>query len=429
MWGSLSRDSPRQVVHNSVAKLEVLARSLRELRTLAVRHVAAFSSSAFTALFQMIAAELDDEYLDTVESHLAQLRFPKGMVLSAQLGAGNKGTGYVLREPHSQGLLERLGFGGRFRYSFTIPERDTAGFRALDEIENKGLNTVAAALGQATEHVVGFFATLRAEIGFYVGCLNLHQRLAEKGEPTCFPEPRGLGADALAAEGLYDPALTLHLDRTAVGNGVRANGKSLVMITGANQGGKSTFLRSVGVAQLMMQAGMFVCAESLAADVRTGVFSHYRREEDTTMTRGKLEEELSRMSEIADEIRAGGMLLSNESFSSTNEREGSEIARQVFGAMLESGVKVMLVTHLFELAHGFHAEGRDDALFLRAERRTDGTRTFRLVEAEPLPTGHGADSYRRILGADQRSESELAEGGGRSGSAADCAGGGQPAVR
>ena len=101
------------------------------------------------------------------------------------------------------------------------------------------------------------------------------------------------------------------------------------MITGANQGGKSTFLRSVGVAQLMTQCGMFVGAQSLRVNVCDGVFTHYKREEDETMESGKLDEELARMSEIADHIGAGSVLLCNESFAATNEREGSQIARQV----------------------------------------------------------------------------------------------------
>ena len=129
-----------------------------------------------------------------------------------------------------------------------------------------------------------------------------------------------------------------------------ADGKRLVMITGANQGGKSTFLRSLGLAQLMMQAGMFVAAESFTASVSTGIFTHFKREEDATMERGKLDEELGRMSEIAGQIRPGCLLLCNESFASTNEREGSEIARQVIRALTEAGIRVVFVTHLYDLA-------------------------------------------------------------------------------
>jgi DNA mismatch repair ATPase MutS len=177
------------------------------------------------------------------------------------------------------------------------------------------------------------------------------------------------------------------------------DGKTLVMITGANQGGKSTFLRSIGLAQLMMQCGMFVPAESFSANVSSGVFTHYKRAEDATMTSGKLDEELGRMSEIADTIAPGALLLCSESFAATNEREGSHIARNIVRGMLDSGIKVMFVTHFYDLARGFEAEGRVEALFLRAERAPDGTRTFRIKEDGPLLTSHAQDIYEQIFGS------------------------------
>jgi len=198
---------------------------------------------------------------------------------------------------------------------------------------------------------------------------------------------------------LVDPCLSLHVHDRVVGNDGVADGKRLVVVTGSNQGGKSTFLRSLGLAQLMMQCGMFVAADRFRADIRDGVFTHYKREEDAAMESGKLDEELARMSAIVDRITPHSLLLCNESFASTNEREGSEIARQVVDALLEAGVKVCFVTHLFDLADGYHRKGMETALFLRAERRPDGARTFRVVEGEPQPTSHGQDVYDRIVGA------------------------------
>jgi DNA mismatch repair ATPase MutS len=183
----------------------------------------------------------------------------------------------------------------------------------------------------------------------------------------------------------------------AVGNDVGADGKLLVMITGANRGGKSTFLRGVGQAQLMMQCGMFVAAESFRANVCAGIFSHFKREEDASMRSGKLDEELGRMSAIVDQLKPNSIVLLNESFASTNQREAAEIARQIVRALLESGIKVVYVTHLFDLAHQFYLAQMNTALFLRAERLDDGRRTFRLVEGEPLPTSYGEDLYRRIF--------------------------------
>jgi DNA mismatch repair ATPase MutS len=346
----------------------------------------------------MLTKELDDAYLATIDRHLKELHFRRGVLMSAGLGKGNKGRRYMLRLSHQRRLLQRIG-RGRSSYSFTIPERDENGFRALADLRGRGINLVANALGQSTDHILGFFTALRAELAFYVGCLNLHAQLSESGEPTCAPAPLPASTPQFSARGLYDPCLTLHVDGRVVGNDVAADGKSLVMITGANQGGKSTFLRSVGLGQLMLQSGMFVPAESFRASLRDRIFTHFKREEDPAMRGGKLDEELSRMSAIADAITPASMLLCNESFAATNEREGSEIARQVVRPLVEAGVKVFFVTHLYDLAHGLYAEDRGDALFLRAERRPDGGRTFRVMAGEPLPTSHGEDSYRRIFGA------------------------------
>ena len=399
-WLGLTRwSSPDTILSRSVQVLEFFVGMLKRLRALADEHAAGFRSEGFRRFFTMLASELDDAYFQTLQDHLGTLKFRGGVLISAELGRGNKGTRYVLRRPPEEGnWLQRLSARSRrSSYSFQLPERDENGAKALEDLRGQGINLVADALAQSTDHILSFFTMLRSELGFYVGCLNLHEQLAGKGEPTCLPEPMAPGEPQLAFEGLYDVCLTLHLDARAVGNDLQADGKRLVMITGANQGGKSTFLRSVGLAQLMLQCGMYAPARRFHADVRDGLFTHYKREEDATMESGKLNEELGRMRAIAEAITPGSVLLGNESFASTNEREGSELARQVLRALLEAGVKVLFVTHLFDLAGSFHRQGLDIALFLRAERRPDGTRTFRLVEGKPLPTSSGPDLYRRLL--------------------------------
>jgi DNA mismatch repair ATPase MutS len=202
----------------------------------------------------------------------------------------------------------------------------------------------------------------------------------------------------LRFEDLRDASLALYPDQRVVGNDVDADDKDLIVITGANSGGKSTFLRSAGLAQVMMQAGMFVCAKSLTASTASRVFTHFIREEDSTMTSGKLDEELARMSSIVDQLTPDSYVLFNESFAATNEREGAEIARQIVGALLDSGVLVSFVTHQYTLASNLYRACRDRSLFLRADRSRDGVRTFKLVEGEPLRTSFGEDLYRRIGG-------------------------------
>jgi MutS domain V len=397
--GLWSAAGPDRILSRSVKILKLHVEVLKRLRQLAEERGSEFASEGFVRFFAMVREELADDYIETVEGHLRDLEFKHGLLQSAALAKGVKGDRYVVRTQRELSWKERLVPGNRPpSYSFTIPPRDENGFRALEEIRGHGLNNVANAVAQSAQHVKSFFAMLRLELAFYLGCLNLHERLSEKGEPTCLPVPVPGDEPAFSCEGLYDVSLALYVDEQVVGNDVVADGKSLVLVTGANQGGKSTFLRSAGLAQLMMEAGMFVGARALRANVSSGLFTHFKREEDASMEGGKLDEELSRMSTIAGEIRPGALLLCNESFASTNEREGSEIARQVIRAMLDRQIKVFVVTHMYDLADGFYRQRLPHALFLRAERRSDGARTFRLLEHEPLPTSFGADSYRRIFG-------------------------------
>jgi DNA mismatch repair ATPase MutS len=413
VWLGAFSKSPDLILHRGVEVLEMFVGMLKRLRGIADEYGPTFQSDGFIRFFQMLIKELSDEYLSTVEHHLRQLQFRGGVLESAELGPGNKATNYVLRKPtRKESWLDWISGNRPPSYTYHIPERDESGAQALRELRERGINLVANALAQSNDHILSFFTMLRSELAFYVGCANLHERLTQKGEPTCLPDPLPADQRRLTFRGLYDVSLSLNMgDRRVVGNDVDAHGVRLLMITGANQGGKSTFLRSLGLSYLMMQCGMFVPAQSLQGNVYARLFTHFKREEDATMRSGKLDEELSRMNNIADQLIPNSIVLFNESFASTNEREGSQIAREIIRALQEKQVTVVFVTHLFDLAHSLHTKKMDDALFLRAERQADGRRTFKLVPGNPLPTSFGEDLYRRIFGGELQSIGSRDTGG------------------
>jgi len=402
-WYGLYSQWPSSILYNAVHILEMSVRELKKLRKIAHDHADQFESEGLAAFFAMLRRELGDEFFDSVQDHLRELKFREGVLISAELGKGNEGTGYILCKPPGdhRSWMKRIFAKKPTVYAFHIAERDDSGMRTLSELKDTGINLVANALAKSADHIESFFTLLRAELAFYIGCLNLHGRLAQLGEPISFPLPLASRERRHDFRGLYDVCLALTMKQKIVGNDVGADNKDLVMITGANQGGKSTFLRGIGLAQLMMQCGLFVPAESFSSNVCEGLFTHYKREEDATMKSGKLDEELGRMSDIADRITSNSMILFNESFAATNEREGSEIARQIVCALLEKGIKVFFVTHLYEFARGFNDRKMGNAIFLRAERQTDGGRTFKLFEGEPLQTSYGEDLYRKIFGTEK----------------------------
>jgi DNA mismatch repair ATPase MutS len=409
--GTLTR-FPDSVLRDALETMDELLVFLRRLRAAAELHAGKFSSEGWIAFFGMLKRDLDDDYFATVEAHLRALRFRNGEVISSGIGKANKAKGYALQRTPERKWTLRDWLSGFFEdkglvYRFELAPRDEAGAQALQLLRNRGISLAATALGQAASHVRDFFSMLRAELAFYVGCINLHEQLVGKGEPTCIPRAEPADPIRLSFRGLYDAGLALTIDQRVVGNDADADRKDLVVITGPNTGGKSTFLRSVGLAQLMMQSGMFAPAERFSASICDGIFTHYKREEDASMTSGKFAEELSRMSMIVDHVRANTMILFNESFAATNEREGSEIARQILTALLENRIRVLCVTHMYELAHKFFETRKGHALFLRAGRQTDGIRTFKLTDGEPLPTSFGQDLYSRIFVSESNAGSVL----------------------
>ncbi len=398
-WLGVFSRYPSGILYEAVRLLRMSMGVLAKLKCVADEHADRFESEGFTTFFEMLKAELADDYFAAVEAQLKGLEFRDGVLMSAELGKGNEGVNHVLRKSlrPRPGWFQRI-FPRSPGYTFHVDPRDEAGFRSLSELQDQGINLVANAVAQSTDHISSFFILLRTELAFYIGCMNLHRELDRKGAPVCFPVPAPPGARKLSCVGLRDACLALCMERSVVGNDLNADRKQFVIITGANQGGKSTFLRGVGVAQLLMQCGMFVAAESFSADICRSLFTHYKREEDATMTSGKFDEELNRMSGIADALTPDSLLLFNESFAATNEKEGSEIARQIVRALLETRVKIFFVTHLYEFAHAFWEDKMDSALFLRAERQADGQRTFKLLPGEPLETSFGADLYQEIFG-------------------------------
>ena len=406
-WMGIYSHHPTGILSESLQLLNMFLSLLKRLRKISDKNCSNFKSAGFQRFFTMIQQEMDDNYITTVEKILKEIRFNKGILISTELGKGNEGTNYVLRKENQNNdswIKKMFDFKGSDSYSYSLDPQDKYGAQALSELRDRMLNNVANAVAQSAEHIDNFFKLLQIELAFYIGCINLHESLKHLKEPIAFPEPKNIDDIQQSFRGLYDISLALTMQQKLVSNDITIGEKSLIMITGANQGGKSTFLRSIGIAQLMMQCGMYVPAETFSANVYNKVFTHYKREEDKTLISGKFDEELERMSNIIDTITPNSLILFNESFASTNELEGSNIAKEIVNALLEKNIKIFYVTHLYSLTSQFYASNNAEALFLRAVRRPDGTRSYKLIEGKPLETSFGKDLYVSLF---KESENEI----------------------
>jgi DNA mismatch repair ATPase MutS len=376
---------------DAVVLIRMYVKLLQDLRALADQKLPKFKSEAFRSLLEMLRCELSDSFFAEVQDQLEEVKDTNNLLISARLGSNLQLEDYRLRRKEKGFWLH-----WKMAQSHTVdPEKNPAGIGDLFKRRERAIIEATNVLAQSTRFLETFFTSLRQELAFYVGCLNLSDKMNVLGLPVCEPALMPADSGERAWHNLYDISLALTRNAAVVGNDLEAAGKRLFIITGANQGGKSTFLRSLGQAQLMAQCGMPVGAETFKAPIRSCVFTHFKKEEDIMMESGKLDEELRRMRQIADYLKPGALVLFNESFAATNEREGSEICRQITKALVERGIEIFSVTHLFTFASAFL--GDPGTQFLLAQRREDSARTYKIIPGAPKETAYGEDLYSKIF--------------------------------
>ncbi len=393
----VSNSNPEFNLHISLAVLEIYLGSMEKLRSLIEINVSRFSSKAFSQLFQMIIQEFNDSYIHEIRDHIHNLSFPRGVYVRGKLGKGLSLTDFTLLVPDtkSPGLFGRVRNLRERRFTFTLDSRDEIGAQVMANMRSRSLKAVSEIVTSSSENFLRFINDLMEEIAFYVGCIQLHYELEQIGVEHAFPTVLEEDSNFLYFSGLYDVALALRQGIPPVVNSLDRDQTELIFISGANRGGKSTLLRAMGQASLMMMAGMFVGSKSFGSRLYKGIYTHFRREEDADLRMGKFDEELSRFSEIVDHLKPCSLVLFNESFSSTNEIEGSEIASGIIDALLERNIRIIFVTHSISLLEKY--SGKHGVVFLVAERLSNGTRTFRFIRSEPQATSFGMDIFKQVF--------------------------------
>ena len=135
-------------------------------------------------------------------------------------------------------------------------------------------------------------------------------------------------------------------------NSSKAAGVPGILITGENNSGKTVYLRSVGTAQLLFQAGLPVPCESARMRILSAVHTCYAAAEKEFVSgndAGRFEQEVRVLSQLAERIQPNSLLLLNEVFQTTAYSEGAEGLYHILNYFTRHGVNFIAVTHLKEL--------------------------------------------------------------------------------
>ncbi len=128
-----------------------------------------------------------------------------------------------------------------------------------------------------------------------------------------------------------------------------ANEKAIV-ITGPNQGGKTTFARAVGELFYFNSLGCPVPAKKAKLFLQNAIFTHFEREESVENLRSKLEDDIERIKSIIENAKQDSVVIVNEIFSSTTLEDALWLSKKIIDSLLKKDILLIWVTFIDEIS-------------------------------------------------------------------------------
>ncbi|MEM3379214.1 MAG: hypothetical protein QW397_00325 [Fervidicoccaceae archaeon] len=221
-----------------------------------------------------------------------------------------------------------------------------------------------------------------AEMNFYLSYLDYIEPLKKIGMHFSLPELVE-SAEEVSAENTFDVVLAKKQleqgKRTVVNDFHFEPGKRIIVVTGPNSGGKTTFARAIGQIHALGLLGLPVPGSKVKILLADGIFTHFERIERVENLRGKLEDELMRIKNILNSITDRSVIILNEMLSSTTVYDATSIGREVLKKIIEKGSLCVFVTFIDELARMDGVK----SMVAQVDPKDPSIRTFKIVPQEP----------------------------------------------
>ena len=273
-------------------------------------------------------------------------------------------------------------------------------FRDLAKVLETVCRPIARTLRRFITIQSSFLAGLSGEMAFYLAAVRLMQQLQAHGFSWCRPEIVPMTERICELQDSYNLHLALYAssqaaaDKTVVKNDVQMDKSGRIFVlTGPNQGGKTTYVQTVGLCQILAQLGLWVPAARARMSPVDGVYTHYPIEESSAKATGRFGDEAQRLSDIFTDATHHSLILLNESLASTNSGESLYIAQDLMRILRRMGARAIFATHLHELAADVEAindQNPGDSAVVslvasRIENGADGAqRSYKILPGQPM---------------------------------------------
>ncbi len=247
------------------------------------------------------------------------------------------------------------------------------------------------------------FCQLKNEVLFYISFYEFEKQLEETGYTLAFPEITEHGG--LETADVYDVALAWQnrfSDYNVVKNDISyGEGKSFLVITGPNQGGKTTLARAVGQSVYFMLIGLKAPCRRMKTRFFERILTHFEVEESVETGAGKLKEELQRLKPMMQSKTGGernNFVILNELFTTATTYDARIMAKKVLEHFIGNNCLGIYVTHIQELADEASQPGIQ-SMVAQIEPGDQAVRTYKILPMAANGFGY-ADSIVKKYGLD-----------------------------
>lgn len=271
--------------------------------------------------------------------------------------------------------------------------------KAINTALKKTLKDVELEVSDYVRMNTAFLADLLPEFCFLIAGVSFINELGEKKLTLCKPQVSKNSFSQI--KGLKNPHLLTTLTNEEIqGNDVNFDEIGMIyVLTGANSGGKSVFLQSIGIAQALFQLGLYIPATEAILSPSEHICVHFPSKVAIEVDGGRLEQECKMVGKILKEVSKTSFVLMDETFSSTSAYDASILAESMLKHLASIGCKGIFSTHIHSLGKAIDEINESETRLSKVQGliavTESGTRSYRIEVGRSEGHSHAKDIAKK----------------------------------